>query len=251
MVAGSGTGAVLSRLLHVPETGSTNADLRQLAEAGGGDVNWDGLWLRADRQTAGRGRQGRDWFSPPGNFYGSTLVRLRAGDPMAATLALVAAVAIEEAVRSCLPDFGARLALKWPNDLLIDGAKLSGILLERTGDAIVIGMGVNLASAPDLPDRATTALDDHGILVTPEAMQATLADAMTRWVGIWREQGLATVLERWEARAHPRGTSLTAKLPDGQVLTGTFEGLASDGALRLGLADGSSHVIHAGDIFLV
>ncbi|GAA3271992.1 hypothetical protein GCM10020258_47730 [Sphingomonas yabuuchiae] len=108
---------------------------------------------------------------------------------MAATLALVAAVAIEDAVRSCLPDIGARLALKWPNDLLIDGAKLSGILLERTGDAVVIGMGINLASAPDLSDRATTALGDHGVTVSPQTMQALLADAMTRWVAVWREQG--------------------------------------------------------------
>jgi len=234
-------------LLHVPETGSTNADLRQLAEAGGED----GLWLRADRQTAGRGRQGRVWSSPSGNFYGSTLVRLRAGDPMPATLALVAAVAIEEAVRACLPDIGTRLSLKWPNDLLIDGAKLSGILLERSGDAVVIGMGINLASAPELPDRATSALGDHGVDVAPATMQALLADAMTRWVAIWREHGLSAVIERWEARAHPRGTLLTAKLPDGQVLTGAFEGLASDGALRLGLANGVTHVIHAGDIFLV
>lgn len=238
-------------MLHVPETGSTNADLRQLAEAGGEDGDWDGLWLRADLQTAGRGRQGREWSSPSGNYYGSTLVRLRPGDPMAATLALVAAVAIEDAVRSCLPDIGARLALKWPNDLLIDGAKLSGILLERTGDAVVIGMGINLASAPVLSDRATTALGDHGVAVSPQTMQALLADAMTRWVAIWREQGLPSIIARWEAKAHPRGTALTAKLPDGQALTGSFDGLASDGALRLGLADGSGHVIHAGDIFLI
>jgi BirA family biotin operon repressor/biotin-[acetyl-CoA-carboxylase] ligase len=234
-------------LLHVPETGSTNADLRQLAEAGGED----GLWLRADRQTAGRGRQGRDWSSPIGNYYGSTLVRLRPGDPMAATLALVAAVAIEDAVRSCVPNIGARLALKWPNDLLIDGAKLSGILLERTGDAVIIGMGINLASAPDLSDRATTALVDHGVTVAPATMQALLADAMTRWLAVWRRQGLASIIERWEARAHPRSTPLTARLPDGQALTGVFDGLASDGALRLTLADGAAHVIHAGDIFLV
>jgi BirA family biotin operon repressor/biotin-[acetyl-CoA-carboxylase] ligase len=238
-------------LLHVPETGSTNADLRQLAEAGGVDGHWDGLWLRADRQRAGRGRQGREWSSPPGNYYGSTLVRLRPGDPMAATLALVAAVAIEDAVRACLPDIGTRLVLKWPNDLLIDGAKLSGILLERTGDAVVIGMGINLASAPDLSDRATTALGDHGVTVSPQTMQALLADAMTRWLAIWREQGLSAIITRWEARAHPRGTVLTARLPDGQALTGAFDGLASDGALRLGLADGSCHVIHAGDIFLI
>ena len=251
MVAGGGTGAVLSRLLHVPETGSTNADLRQLAEAGGEDGNWDGLWLRADRQTAGRGRQGREWSSPSGNFYGSTLVRLRPGDPMPATLALVAAVAIEDAVRSCIPDIGPRLCLKWPNDLLVDGAKLSGILLERTGDAVVIGMGINLASAPQLPDRATTALGDHGVDVAPATMQALLADAMTHWVAVWRGVGLSAVIERWEGRAHPQGTTLTARLPDGQALTGRFQGLAPDGALRLGLADGVTHVIHAGDIFLV
>jgi BirA family transcriptional regulator, biotin operon repressor / biotin---[acetyl-CoA-carboxylase] ligase len=247
MVAGRSTGAVLSRLLHVPETGSTNADLRQLAEAGGED----GLWLRADRQTAGRGRQGREWSSPSGNFYGSTLVRLRPNDPMAATLALAAAVAIEEAVSICLSTSAIRPMLKWPNDLLIDGAKLSGILMERTGDAVIIGMGINLASAPQLSDRATTSLCDHGIDLTPATMQGLLADAMTRWVAVWREQGLGTIVDRWEARAHPRGAPLTARLPDGQVLNGTFEGLASDGALRLGLADGATHVIHAGDIFLV
>jgi BirA family biotin operon repressor/biotin-[acetyl-CoA-carboxylase] ligase len=234
-------------LLHVPETGSTNADLRQLADAGGED----GLWLRADRQTAGRGRQGRDWSSPSGNFYGSTLVRLHPGDPMPATLALVAAVAIEEAVRACLPEIGRRLCLKWPNDLLIDGAKLSGILLERSGDAVVIGMGINLASAPDLPDRATAALRDHGVDVPPATMQALLAEAMTRWVAIWRASGLSAVIARWEERAHPRGAALTARLPDGQVLNGVFEGLAGDGTLRLGLADGATHVIHAGDIFLL
>lgn len=234
-------------MLHVPETGSTNADLRQLAEAGGED----GLWLRADRQTAGRGRQGRDWSSPIGNYYGSTLVRLRPGDPMAATLALVAAVAIEDAVRSCVPNIGARLALKWPNDLLIDGAKLSGILLERTGDAVIIGMGINLASAPDLSDRATTALVDHGVDVAPATMQALLAEAMTRWLAVWRGEGLGAIVQRWEARAHPRGTPLTAHLPHGQVLTGVFDGLAHDGALRLALADGAAHVIHAGDVFLV
>lgn len=247
MVAGGGTGAVLSRLLHVPETGSTNADLRQLAEAGGED----GLWLRADRQTAGRGRQGREWSSPSGNFYGSTLVRLRPGDPMAATLALVAAVAIEDAVAACLSGTTTRAMLKWPNDLLVDGAKLSGILLERTGDAVIIGMGINLASAPQLPDRATTALVDHGVDVAPATMQALLAEAMIRWLAVWREQGLGAIVQRWEARAHPRGTPLTAHVPDGQVLTGAFEGLAHDGALRLALADGTAHVIHAGDIFLV
>jgi len=234
-------------VLHVPETGSTNADLRQLAEAGGED----GLWLRADRQTAGRGRQGRDWSSPIGNYYGSTLVRLQPGDPSPATLALVAAVAIEEAVRACLPAIEDRLRLKWPNDLLIDGAKLSGILLERVGDAVIIGIGINLASAPDLPDRATTSLAAQGVAVSVAAMQDQLSEAMACWVEAWRTWGLSAVTARWESRAHPRGTPLNARLPDGQSLDGVFDGLAGDGALRLGLADGSVHVIHAGDIFLI
>src|SRR5690606_6236394 len=117
----------------VEQTGSTNADMLALAQAGASE----GLWLRAERQTLGKGRQGKAWESPPGNLYASTLIRLRPSDPPAATLALVAAVALEEAVSVFLP---ARAAIKWPNDLLIDGAKLSGILLERAADAVVIGI---------------------------------------------------------------------------------------------------------------
>ncbi|RZL52832.1 MAG: biotin--[acetyl-CoA-carboxylase] ligase, partial [Sphingomonas sp.] len=135
----------------VAETGSTNADMRLLARQGAEE----GLWLRAERQTAGKGRLGRQWVSEPGNLYASTLVRLRPADPAPATLALVAAVALHRAVGVFLPD-AARL--KWPNDLLLGDAKLSGILLERSEDAVVVGIGVNLAHHPDLPDRATTSL---------------------------------------------------------------------------------------------
>ena len=113
----------------VAETGSTNADMLHLAREGAAE----GLWLRAERQLAGRGRQGRGWDSPVGNFYGSTLVRLRRGDPAPATLGFVAAVALAELVDGLLPGGGPML--KWPNDLLIDGAKLSGALLERAGAA--------------------------------------------------------------------------------------------------------------------
>ena len=101
----------------VPTTASTNADMIALAASGAAE----GLWLRAIEQTAGRGRLGRDWVSPPGNLYASTLVRLRALDPPAATLAMVAAVALDETLRG----WGASPVIKWPNDLMIDGAKLS------------------------------------------------------------------------------------------------------------------------------
>ena len=231
----------------VAETGSTNADMLELARSGA----TEGLWLRAERQTGGRGRQGRAWESPPGNFYASTLIRVRAGDPSPATLALVAAVALEETVSIFLfPGLRRGTLLKWPNDLLINGAKLSGILLERTGDAVVIGFGVNLAHHPESLERPATSLTAHGNAPDPEIFAETLAESFQRWVASWRE-GLGPVRERWLARAHPVGTALTARLADGSSIEGLFQGLDSDGALILRLADGTSHVIHAGDVFLI
>ena len=239
----------------VAETGSTNADMLGLAQGGAAE----GLWLRAERQVSGRGRQGRAWVAPAGNLSVSTLVRLRATDPQAATLALVAAVALEEAVGFYLRYLpgerrgGARgdVALKWPNDLLVDGAKVSGILLERAGDAVVIGIGVNLAAHPDDLERPTTSLAAHGVTPDPAEFLETLADAFARWVARWRGAGLAPVRTRWLERAHPIGTALTARLPDGSAIDGLFHGLDADGALILRLADGDSRVIHAADVFLI
>ena len=235
----------------VAATGSTNADMLELAQGGASE----GMWLRAERQTAGRGRQGRDWASPEGNLYASTLVRLRPSDPPPATLARVAGVALEETVRLFLDREGtgraAGLALKWPNDLLLDGAKLSGILLERSGDCVVIGMGVNLAHHPEGLDRRTTSLAAHGAAADPALFLETLAEIFTRWVARWRGEGIGPVRDRWAARAHPPGTARTARLPDGSAIEGLFLGLDSDGALRLRLADGSAHAMRAGDIFLL
>jgi len=245
LVDGGGEGAVLTRVVAVAETGSTNADLLALAPTGAEE----GLWLRADRQLAGRGRQGRGWESPPGNFYASTLVRLRSGDPPAPTLALVAAVALEEAVRAVVPRAEPRL--KWPNDLLIGGAKLSGILLERADDAVVVGVGVNLAHHPRFPGRATTSLAEHGAAITLEAFGVRLADLFAAWLFGWRQDGVAPVAARWSERAHPPGTRLAANLPDGEVVEGSFVRLAPDGALVLALADGTERAIHAGDVFLL
>ncbi|MEH3037745.1 MAG: biotin--[acetyl-CoA-carboxylase] ligase [Sphingomonas adhaesiva] len=236
-------------MVTVADTGSTNADLVALARDGAGE---DGLWLRARRQTAGRGRQGRPWDSPEGNLFASTLVRLSPGEPPAPTLALVAAVALDEAVRLAIPaDRARRLALKWPNDLLLAGAKLSGILLERSGDWVVIGIGVNVACHPDLPDRATTSLHAEGATLDAAAFLDSLAAQFGAWLTLWRRQGLAPVAQRWRERAHPPGTPLVARLPDGEEVPGTFETLDEDGALVLRLADGTARVIHAGDVFLV
>lgn len=207
----------------------------------------EGTWLRAERQTAGRGRQGRDWVSPAGNLYASTLVRLRPSDPPPATLALVAAVALQEAVAA----FGVIAQLKWPNDLLVDGAKLSGILLERVENAVIVGIGVNLAQCPEGLERAATRLSAYGPAPDPQAFAETLAESFARWLARWRGEGLSVVRERWLARAHVPGTALTARLADGSAQDGLFDGLSADGALILRLADGSRHVIHAGDVFLL
>ena len=141
--------------------------------------------------------------------------------------------------------------MKWPNDLLIGGAKVSGILLERAGDAIVIGIGVNIAHHPDLSDRPTTSLAAHGIAITPADFLARLADMLAAWRSIWRGEGLAPIVARWTERAHPIGTPLIARLADDTSVEGAFDGLAPDGALLLRLADGGSRVIHAADVFLV
>lgn len=221
----------------VAKTGSTNDDLLALARDGA----VEGLWLRAGRQTGGKGRQGRVWESPPGNLYASTLVRLGPEDPPAPTLALVAAVALHEA--AAIHAEGRELRIKWPNDLLLDGAKLAGILLERSGDAVVIGFGVNLAQPPDGLDRPVARL---GPGAEAETLLGALAEAFARWLACWRSEGLKPVRDRWLAAAHPVGSPLST--PDGE---GLFDGLDAGGALRLRRADGNIHIVHAGDVFLI
>ena len=224
----------------VASTASTNADLLGQAQAGAPE----GLWLRAESQTGGRGRAGRSWLSPPGNLYASTIVRLRQGDPDAATLALTASVALEE-VASAYAGPG-KLQLKWPNDLMAGHAKLAGILLERVGDAVVIGFGVNLAHHPTDLERPTSSLAALGGAVPdPGEFLVELADAFARWLSRWRGEGLAPVRTRWLERAHAVGTALVSAGAEG-----LFEGLDASGALLLRSADGRVETIRAGDVFL-
>jgi len=229
----------------VAETGSTNADMLAAARAGAPE----GDWLRAERQSGGKGRAGRSWQSPAGNLYASTIVRLRSGDPEAPGLALVAGVALEEVATAWLAKDALRL--KWPNDLLAGDAKLAGILLERVGDAVVIGMGVNLGVAPEALDRATTSLVElGGSAPDPAAFIEDLAAAFARWLDRWRAEGLEPVRKRWIERAHPIGTALAASAAEGRI-EGLFDGLDPDGTLRLRRADGRIERINAGDIFLL
>jgi BirA family biotin operon repressor/biotin-[acetyl-CoA-carboxylase] ligase len=232
---------------HVAETGSTNADLAAAVRAG--DRVAEGDWLIADRQTAGRGRQGRQWFDSTGNFMGSTIVRPDPHDPPAPTLALMAGLALYEAIAPLLADPSA-LSLKWPNDLLIGRAKLSGILLEREGDTVIVGIGVNLAASPQVEGRETIALSALGPTPNRDDFTATLAASFDRELDRWRTVGLEPLLRRWQAAAHAEGTSLSVHEPGGASVSGRYAGLAPDGSLLLRLEDGTTRPIHAGDVSL-
>ncbi len=228
-------------------TGSTNADLS--ARLAAGEQIGENCWLIADRQSAGRGRQGRRWFDGAGNFMGSTLVMLSPGDPPPGTLALLAGLAVHEVVTNRLPPL-QRAMLKWPNDVMIGSAKLAGILLERVNDRVIIGIGVNLAAAPQLPGRATIALSSFGPAPDRDQFAADLARQFAIELERWRSYGLGPVIVRWLAAGHPIGTPLLVGDLGADRPTGYFAGLTDDGALQLRLADGTCHVIHAGEIRL-
>jgi BirA family biotin operon repressor/biotin-[acetyl-CoA-carboxylase] ligase len=234
-------------ITFVAETGSTNADL--IAALRAGERVAEGDWLVAERQTAGRGRQGRAWFDGAGNFMGSIVVRRAPQDHPAPTLALLAGVALHEAVAPLLAD-PSRLTLKWPNDLLLGRAKLAGILLEGESDTVVIGIGVNLAAAPTVEGRETAALGEFGPAPDRDIFAGSLADAFDRELDRWRTVGIAPLLRRWQAAAHPVGSALTVHEPGGATVAGQFAGLADDGTLLLCLEDGATRPIHAGDVML-
>jgi BirA family transcriptional regulator, biotin operon repressor / biotin---[acetyl-CoA-carboxylase] ligase len=209
----------------------------------------DGQWWVADRQISGRGRLGREWFDGIGNFMGSTVVKLREGDPPPHSLALVAACTVQQALAQFLPLWNKPI-IKWPNDILIGDAKLAGILLERTDGHIVVGIGVNLVSAPQLPNRRTIALAPLGISVSRDVFAEALSHLWPDYIEKWRRSGLGTIILEWLSLAHPLGTVLTVNEGSQAGLTGKFDGLELDGALRLRVADGALVIVHAGDVSL-
>lgn len=231
----------------VEQTGSTNADLAAALRAG--EAIPEGEWLVARRQSAGRGRQGREWFDCAGNFMGSCAVRLSDTAPPPASLSFVAALAVRDACAEALGDAEA-LTLKWPNDVLLDGGKLSGILLEMVRGSVIVGVGVNLARAPQLPDRKTAALSEFGPEPDLEGFAASLARHFATRLADWGTLGLGVTLQAFlNGSIHAAGTPLTVHDAEGIKLSGSFAGLEeTDGALRLRLADGQERVIRAGDL---
>ncbi|WP_426163370.1 biotin--[acetyl-CoA-carboxylase] ligase [Sandarakinorhabdus sp. DWP1-3-1] len=224
------------RITHLAEVGSTNDWL--LARAG--ELS-DGQWVLADRQTAGRGRRGRAWGDGAGNLMASVLVK--AEGPVQ-QLSFVAALALHTALAQ-----GDRIRLKWPNDLLLDGTKVSGILLERSATALVIGFGANLRSFPTGTERPAISLAAAGLPVPATTdLLAALITAFSGYRGLWATQGFEPIRSRWLALAAGVGDRIAARLGT-ETLEGRFEGLEPDGALALRLDDGSLRPVHAGEVF--
>ncbi len=178
---------------------------------------------------------------------GSTAVHIESNDPPAHSLALVTACAVRAALDMATQGRAAYI-IKWPNDILIGNAKLAGILLERVGSHLIIGVGVNIASAPELPDRKTTSLSAQNIALSRNGFADALADIWPIYVAKWRSDGIAAIVREWLSFAHPVGTKLQVAEGEYAGLTGEFDGLEAAGALRLRQSDGTRMIIHAGDV---
>lgn len=221
---------------------STNEEARRLAKTG---VRGP-LWIVSREQTAGRGRRGRVWISESGNLFATLLMQVTTS--LSAQLGFVAGLAAADAVTTHAP--GAEVALKWPNDVLLNGKKVAGILLEALGhDSLAIGIGINLAHYPNATETPSTSIaavmgkspDLDGILLR-------LASAMTAWYEIWLRQGFQPVRKAWLLRASGLGHAIRARLADSER-DGVFEDLDEDGALLLRDSTGTLTRIIAGDVF--
>ncbi|RMF34976.1 MAG: biotin--[acetyl-CoA-carboxylase] ligase [Alphaproteobacteria bacterium] len=230
------------------ETDSTNSAALRMARGGEAPP----FWLIAGRQSAGRGRRGRSWSTEPGNFAATHLMRAPVPPGQGALRAFAAGLALRDALvgLGCPAD---RLALKWPNDLLLDGAKLAGMLLEGGGTHLAIGIGVNLATSPPAEGLEAGALAPvdlrtaTGIELAPDALLDRLAAEFARREAELAHAGFAPLRAAWLDHASHLGRPVTARLPRGEV-TGIFETLDETGALVLAV-DGGRRVIHAADIF--
>ena len=226
------------RVVHFERIDSTNSEARRLAEAG----ERGPLWIWSDEQTVGRGRLGRAWVSEPGNLYVTCLFQTAAPASAAAQISFVAAIAVHELVSGLLPK--AAFFLKWPNDVLMDGAKFCGLLAEvvdTNPTRIALGCGINLAHSPSNTPYPVAAL---GSQFTPDSVLQKLAVSLWHWLEIWDEgRGFPAIRRTWLERAAGVGNEVFV-----EGMTGRFEGLSADGALLMTLADGTQRQIHAGEV---
>jgi BirA family biotin operon repressor/biotin-[acetyl-CoA-carboxylase] ligase len=221
---------------------STNEEARRLAKGGvRGPV-----WIVAREQTAGRGRRGRAWISESGNLFATLLMPVTIS--LSAQLGFVAGLAAGDAIAAHAR--GAEVALKWPNDVLLNGKKVAGILLEALGhDSLAIGIGINLAHYP--PDTEIPSISIAAVMGKPpdlDGFLVRLASAMTAWYEIWLKEGFQPVRKAWLVRASGLGHAIRARLADSER-DGVFEDLDQDGALLLRDSTGTLTRITAGDVF--
>lgn len=232
-----------SKQVHA-ELDSTNEEARRLAEAGGAEHG--PLWIMAERQSAGRGRRGRPWHSPEGNLAATLLLRPGASQAVTGQLSFAAALAAADMAAHFAPD--AAIAVKWPNDVLADGKKLAGILLEGGSGWLAIGIGVNLAAHPEGTEFPATSLAQLGIAVPSQQEALTvLAARFAHWYGLWMQGGFESLRMQWLARAFGVGAPIRARLAQ-ETRTGVFEGIDANGALLLN-EGGQVRAIAAGEVF--
>ncbi len=240
------------RLVALEEVDSTNAEAKRLAEAGAED----GTLVWARRQSAGYGRQGRQWSSPEGNLFVSLIVRPDCRLAEAAQLSFLTAVALGDAIGTVAPPL-AEVTFKWPNDVLLNGRKVAGILLESKADSaqnlewLVIGLGVNVSSFPDDTRLPATSLQYEGCAAGTTA--ADLLEAVARhlltWINRWLDEGFAPLRQTWLRHAQGLGEEIEVRLPK-ETLRGTFSDLDPEGTLVLTLPGGATRRIAAGDVYL-
>jgi BirA family transcriptional regulator, biotin operon repressor / biotin---[acetyl-CoA-carboxylase] ligase len=238
-------------IIHFGSVDSTNAEALRRARGGARGP----LWVVAATQTAGRGRRGRAWASPPGNLYASLLLVDPAPAAVAPQLAFVAGLAVHDACAALAPALAGALWLKWPNDLLCRGAKIAGILIEgeavADGIAAVVGIGVNCRHHPEATEHPATDFAAQGAKVEAspllDALRRTMAARLAEWD---RGAAFAAIRSAWLARAAGLGQPIRARLPD-RELSGVFEALDDAGRLILRLPDGRREVITAGEVFPV
>jgi BirA family biotin operon repressor/biotin-[acetyl-CoA-carboxylase] ligase len=235
------------RIKSCDSVGSTNAEAMALGRAG----EPGGLWVVSRDQTAGRGRRGRSWAAAPGNLAASLLLKGSWQPAVAATLGFVAGVALRDALAAVAP--AASFRLKWPNDLLADGAKLAGILLETETAAqdqriIVVGIGINVAASPPDVSYPATSLVELTHCVAAEEVFAALSEAWAACARLWSEgRGMAAIRKRWLAGAAGVGEDIAVRL-GAEIARGTFETIDDAGQLILRASNGTTRAIAAGDV---
>lgn len=233
------------RLVALDSVDSTNEEAKRRAREGAEE----GTLVWAREQTAGRGRRGRLWVSPRGNLYLSLVLRPEAPQARHGELGFVAALALGETIGAFVPPL-VELRYKWPNDVLLSGRKASGILLESESDAdwLVLGVGVNVAHAPQGTETAATSLVEEGASdATVEAVLDRFARCFLAWADRWLEEGFAPIRIAWLRRAQGIGEAIRVRLPN-ETLEGRFADLDASGALVLETASGR-RLVTAGEVF--